>query len=225
MGVFGGTWHLSGAGPSRFCSLVHTQLASADLPSHTLPGTCRLLRFCYVCVVDGSSTQHFLCQEGDFLSEQCAKCLFFPNSVPVAVFATTHAYILLCTGVSRFRSDGGGSGLAGGAGAEGLGLDFDLEYRWDRLPEEDEQAGVWLVFAASVALTIFLAVDACNSTAGGGESDNGGDDDRPGRPPPPSSSSSSLARTGGRRRGHGEERERGAGWVGHGGGDERRRMR
>ncbi|CAM9570325.1 unnamed protein product, partial [Laminaria digitata] len=44
--------------------------------------------------------------------------------------------------------------------------DFDIEYRWDRLPEEDEQAGVWLIFAVSLVVTMFLAVDVCNSPSG-----------------------------------------------------------
>ncbi|CAN0170674.1 unnamed protein product, partial [Pylaiella littoralis] len=56
----------------------------------------------------------------------------------------------------------GGSGVTA-AGSQG----FEIEYRWDRLPEEDEQAGLWLVFAASLVLTVVLAMDACNSIDGG----------------------------------------------------------
>lgn len=148
-----------------------------------------------------------------------------------STFALTFADMLCHVnwGFRVFCSDGGGSGEAAGTGGFGFGfgsdLDFEVEYRWERLPEEDEQAGVWLVFAASLALTIFLAVDTCNGTAGGdGGSD--WDDGRVGGAPPPSSSSSSLGRTG-----HGEEGARarrvggGGGALGPGGGEERRRRR
>lgn len=110
-----------------------------------------------------------------------------------------------------FASDGGG----GGGAAAGTDEGFDVEYRWDRLPEEDEQAGVWLVFAASLVLTVFLAVDVCNSTSGG---DSEWDEGRVGgrSPPPPPSSSSSLA-PGGERGRRGEEGE-GAGRAGSRGG-------
>ena len=67
------------------------------------------------------------------------------------------------------QADGDGDGDDGaGAGAEAL--DFDVEYRWEGIPEEDEQAGVWLVFATSLVLTIAFAVDTCNGTASGGGS-------------------------------------------------------
>lgn len=138
--------------------------------------------------------------------------------------------IVVSLGVSRsVHSDGGGSGVA--AGTEG----FEVEYRWDRLPEEDEQAGVWLVFAVSLLLTIFLAVDTCNSTGDGHNGNAWDDHGHVGGPPPPpsspSSSPSSLARAGGRRGRHGEDWAR-AGAVGGGdgslragGGEESRRRR
>ena len=55
--------------------------------------------------------------------------------------------------------------------------DFDIEYRWDRLPEEDAQAGVWLIFAVSLLLTVFLAVDVCNSPSREPESASRSGDD------------------------------------------------
>lgn len=55
--------------------------------------------------------------------------------------------------------------------------DFDIEYRWKRLPEEDEQAGIWLIFAVSLIVTTFLAVDACNSPSGEQESSRRSGDD------------------------------------------------
>lgn len=42
-------------------------------------------------------------------------------------------------------------------------VSFDIEYRWDRLPEEDEQAGMSLIFLVSLIATAILAIDVCNS--------------------------------------------------------------
>lgn len=71
--------------------------------------------------------------------------------------------------------------VARGDEFEGLHT-FGVEYRWDRLPEEDEQAGMSLMFAVSLLVTVFLAVDVCN---GGDEeetaSGNGGVGDGAGR--------------------------------------------
>eukprot|EP00752_Nemacystus_decipiens_P013876 g12320.t1 len=120
--------------------------------------------------------------------------------------------------IVRVRSDP----VYGGGGGDEISpesSDFEVEYRWDTLPEEDEQTGVWLVFAASLVLTIFLAVDTCNGTAGG----DGGTtdwDESPVRGAP------SLARTR-----NGEEGVRagragsGGGALRLGGGEERRRRR
>eukprot|EP00903_Cladosiphon_okamuranus_P017830 g16409.t1 len=124
--------------------------------------------------------------------------------------------------IVRVRSDPVYGDSEGGGGDVAPGIEgFEVEYRWERLPEEDEPAGVWLVFAVSLLLTVFLAVDTCNSTADGGHDGNAWDDhDHVGGPPPqPSSSSSSspssLARTGG----YVEE------WARSGGGEERIRRR
>ena len=50
------------------------------------------------------------------------------------------------------------------AGHAGTGSDrggFDVEYRWDRVPEEDEEAGISVVFLVSLLLMVFVGVDAC----------------------------------------------------------------
>lgn len=83
--------------------------------------------------------------------------------------------------LSQMSDEGGGDGgdgvttttTAAGTGTQG----FEIDYRWDRIPEEDEQAGVWLVFAASLVLTVVFAMDACNSTGDGDTGGNDGDDE------------------------------------------------
>lgn len=106
-------------------------------------------------------------------------------------------------------SDDGGNVGNGGSGDAAAGPQgFEIEYRWDRLPEEDEQAGVWLVFATSLVLTVVLAMDACNGTGGGG--DSGDEFHQVGGLTSSSSSLPPSGRSG--REGHEE------GWVGRDGG-------
>ncbi|CAM9628201.1 unnamed protein product [Ascophyllum nodosum] len=59
--------------------------------------------------------------------------------------------------IVRVRSDAS-------TGHAGTGSDrggFDVEYRWDRVPEEDEEAGISVVFLVSLLLMVFVGVDAC----------------------------------------------------------------
>ncbi|CAB1113088.1 unnamed protein product [Ectocarpus sp. CCAP 1310/34] len=63
-------------------------------------------------------------------------------------------------GLSKANGDTAATATAGG---EDPG--FQVEYRWDHLPEEDAQAGLWFLLFASLVVTAVLAVDVCNSTA------------------------------------------------------------
>ncbi|CAM9151325.1 unnamed protein product [Sphacelaria rigidula] len=64
----------------------------------------------------------------------------------------------------------------GDSAVEDNGVNFQVEYRWDRLPEEDEQAGISVIFAVCLILTVFLAFDVCNNI--GEDKEDGIDRDR-----------------------------------------------
>lgn len=40
---------------------------------------------------------------------------------------------------------------------------FEVEYRWEKIPEEDEEAAVWLVFVLCLLLTVVVMVEVYNS--------------------------------------------------------------
>ncbi|CAN0239850.1 unnamed protein product, partial [Ectocarpus sp. 4 AP-2014] len=72
-----------------------------------------------------------------------------------------------CAGgeVVKIRSNPVYGHTAATATAGGEDSGFQVEYRWDHLPEEDAQAGLWFLLFASLVVTAVLAVDVCNSTA------------------------------------------------------------